>query len=450
MRNRNESNFCGSQEHGGLPSRRNFLYVGLLGSLGLTLGDWLKLEARAAEVAGPTAAGNRKEPAARSVIQIYLPGGMAAQESFDPKIYAPIEYRGPLGSVATKLPGVHFSEHLKKTAAIADKLAIVRSMTHGEAAHERGQHNMFTGYRPSPVLTYPSFGSVISHELGPRENLPPYVCIPNEANPFAGTGFLGSSYGAFSLGADPANGNFSVRDLKLPNGVDTARFDRRRQMRAVVDEHFSQLEKSDVLEGMDTFYQRAYSLISSDKARAAFAINEEPGALRDTYGRNEAGQRMLLARRLVEAGVRMVSLSYGGWDHHDNIKNAMAGGMPAFDQAFSALINDLDNRGLLQTTLVMVTTEFGRTPKINATAGRDHWPKVFSIALAGGGLKRGLVYGASDATGGEPETDPLTVEDFACTLYTQLGIDPDKALMAPGNRPVRIVYGGKVAKDLLA
>ena len=450
MRNRNESNFCGSREHGGLPSRRNFLYVGLLGSLGLTLGDWLKLEARAAEVAGPAAAGNRNEPAARSVIQIYLPGGMAAQESFDPKIYAPIEYRGPLGSVATKLPGVHFSEHLKKTAAIADKLAIVRSMTHGEAAHERGQHNMFTGYRPSPVLTYPSFGSVISHELGPRENLPPYVCIPNEANPFAGTGFLGSSYGAFSLGADPANGNFSVRDLKLPNGVDTARFDRRRQMRAVVDEHFSQLEKSDVLEGMDTFYQRAYSLISSDKARAAFAINDEPGALRDTYGRNEAGQRMLLARRLVEAGVRMVSLSYGGWDHHDNIKNAMVGGMPAFDQAFSALINDLDTRGLLQTTLVMVTTEFGRTPKINATAGRDHWPKVFSIALAGGGLKRGLVYGASDATGGEPETDPLTVEDFACTLYTQLGIDPDKALMAPGNRPVRIVYGGKVAKDLLA
>ena len=450
MRNSREGCFCGSPEHGLLPSRRDFLYVGFLGTLGLTLGDWLKLQAAAAEPGAAAKAGARKEAAARSVIQIYLPGGFAAQETFDPKIYAPIEYRGPLGSVATKLPGVHFSEHLKNTAAIADKIAVVRSMTHGEAAHERGTHNMFTGYRPSPVLTYPSFGSVVSHELGPRENLPPYVCIPNEPTPFAGTGYLGASYGAFSLGADPAKGSFQVRDLALPKGVDEQRFDRRRQMRAVVDEHFSRLEKSDALDGMDSFYQRAYSLISSEKARAAFAINDEPAKLRDAYGRNEAGQRMLLARRLVEAGVRVVSLSYGGWDHHDNIKHAIGSGLPAFDQAFAQLISDLDERGLLASTLVMVTTEFGRTPKINGTGGRDHWPKVFSIVLAGGGLKRGLVYGSSDATGAEPENNPLSVEDFACTLYTQLGIDPDKALLAPGNRPVRIVYGGKPAKELLA
>jgi hypothetical protein len=442
--------FCGSAEHGLGPNRRNFLFVGLLGTLGLTLGDWLKFEARAAE-AGPLAGTNpRKEPIAKSVIQIYLPGGIAAQETFDPKVYAPIEYRGPLGSVATKLAGVHFSEHLKKTAEIADKITVVRSMTHGEAAHERGTHNMFTGYRPNPALTYPSFGSVVAHELGPRENLPPYVCIPNEPSPYAGTGYLGPSYGAFSLGADPASGSFAVRDLSLPAGVDAQRFAQRQRMRAVVDEHFSKLEKSDVLDGMDTFYQRAYSLISSDKARAAFAINDEPAALRDTYGRNEAGQRMLLARRLVEAGVRFVSLSYGGWDHHDNIKNGMAGSLPQFDQAFAALISDLESRGLLQSTLVMVTTEFGRTPKINATGGRDHWPKVFSIVLAGAGIKRGLVYGSSDPTGAEPENNPLTVEDFACTLYTQLGIDPDKALLAPGNRPVRIVYGGQLAKELLA
>ena len=433
-----------------LGSRRDFLYVGLLSGLSLTLGDWLKLQAWAAESGAPAKDGPRKEPPARSVIQIYLPGGFAAQETFDPKIYAPIEYRGPLGSIQTKLPGVHFSEHLKQTAAIADKIAVVRSMTHGEAAHERGTHNMFTGYRPSPVLTYPSFGSVVSHELGPRENLPPYVCIPHEPSPFAGTGYLGASYGPFSLGADPAKGGFAVRDLALPAGVDDKRFAQRRQMRAVVDEHFSRLEKSDALEGMDSFYQRAYSLISSEKARAAFAINDEPAKLRDDYGRNEAGQRMLLARRLVEAGVRVVSLSYGGWDHHDNIKNAMAHSLPAFDQAFAALINDLDTRGLLSSTLVMVTTEFGRTPKINGTGGRDHWPKVFSIVLAGGGLKRGTVYGSTDATGSEPENNPLGVEDFACTLYTQLGIDPDKALLAPGNRPVRIVYGGKPAKELLA
>jgi hypothetical protein len=276
------------------------------------------------------------------------------------------------------------------------------------------------------------------------------VCIPNEPSPYAGTGYLGPSFGAFSLGSDPANGNFAVRDLSLPAGVDAQRFAQRQRMRSVVDEHFSNLEKSDVLDGMDTFYQRAYSLISSDKAREAFAIKDEPAALRDTYGRNEAGQRMLLARRLVEAGVRFVSLSYGGWDHHDNIKNGMAGSLPQFDQAFTALINDLETRGLLQSTLVMVTTEFGRTPKINATGGRDHWPKVFSIVLAGAGIKRGLVYGCSDPTGAEPEDNPLTVEDFACTLYTQLGIDPDKALLAPGNRPVRIVYGGQLAKELLA
>jgi hypothetical protein len=450
MSTKTENGFCGSTAHPALSSRRNFLYVGLLGSLGLTLGDWLKLEARAAETSGLVKDGSRKEPPARSVIQIYLPGGMAAQESFDPKIYAPIEYRGPLGSIATKLPGVHFSEHLKNTAGVADKIAVIRSMTHGEAAHERGTHNMFTGYRPSPVLTYPSFGSVVSHELGPRENLPPYVCIPNEPTPYAGTGYLGPSYGPFSLGADPVRKDFAVRDLSLPSGVDEKRFAQRRQMRAVVDEHFSQLEKSEVLDGMDTFYQRAYSMISSEKARAAFSINDEPAPLRDAYGRNEAGQRMLLARRLVEAGVRVVSLSYGGWDHHDNIKNGMANGLPAFDQAFAALINDLDTRGLLQTTLVMVTTEFGRTPKINGTGGRDHWPKVFSIVMAGGGIKRGVVYGSSDATGAEPEDNPLLLEDFAFTLYTQLGIDPDKALLAPGNRPVRIVYGGKPAKELLA
>lgn len=446
-----EYSWCGSREHGTSPlNRREFLYIGLIGGLGLSLGDVIKLQALADEAKTDGAGGAKKDPVAKSIIQIYLPGGAAAQETFDPKVYAPIEYRGPLGSIPTKLPGVHFSEHLKNTAAIADKITVVRSMTHGEAAHERGTHNMFTGYRPSPAVIYPSFGSVISHELGPRENLPPYVCIPNLPTPYAGTGYLGSAYGPFSLGADPANGNFSVRDLNLPSGIDEKRFAERRSMREVVDEHFSKLEKSDALDGMDSFYQRAYALVSSEKARAAFSIKDEPDALRDEYGRNEAGQRMLLARRLVEAGVRCVSLTYGGWDHHDNIKNGVANSLPNFDKAFAALINDLDKRGLLNSTLVMVTTEFGRTPKINGTGGRDHWPKVFSIVLAGGGMKRGQVHGSSDATGAEPENDPLSVEDFSCTLYTQLGIDPDKPLLAPGNRPVRIVYGGKVVKELLA
>ncbi len=436
--------WCGSPDHPWRPTRREFLYVGVLGTLGLTLGDWFKTQARAAE-AGVAA----REGVAKSVINIYLPGGMAHQESFDPKMYAPIEYRGPFGAIPTKLDGVFFSENLKHIAQIADKITVVRSMTHGEAAHERGTHNMMTGYRPSPAVEYPSLGSVVSHELGPRNNLPPYVAIPSmSAN--GGTGYLGSAYGPFSLGADPASGDFKVKDLALPGGVDEKRFAVRREMRAAVDEHFSKLEKADALDGMDSFYQRAYSLISSDKARAAFDIGAEPGKLRDEYGRNAAGQRMLLARRLVEAGVRFVSLTYGSWDHHDNIRGAMNNQMPNFDQAFARLIRDLDERGLLKSTLVMVTSEFGRTPKINATAGRDHWPKVFSIVLAGAGMKRGYIHGASDPTGAEPDSDPLTVENYAATVYSQIGIDPDKYLMIPGGRPQKIVNGGQVEKDLLA
>jgi len=421
------------------PNRREFLFVGLVGSLGLTLPNVLKLQA---QTAGPRAR-------AQSVINIFLPGGIAAQESFDPKLLAPIEYRGPLGTVKTKLEGVHFSESLKQTAQVADKICVIRSMTHGEADHDRGTHNMFTGWRPSPAVQYPSIGTIVSHELGSRNDLPPYVCIPSQPNAFAGTGFLGSAYGPFSLGADPGNGGFKVRDLNLPGSVSEKRFEQRREMRAVVDAHFSVLEQSDALAGMDAFYQRAYAMMSSDKARAAFDLSKENDKLRDEYGRNAAGQRMLLARRLVQAGVRFVSLTYGGWDHHDNIRNGITNQMPNFDQAYAALIRDLDQQGLLDSTLVLVTTEFGRTPKINGTAGRDHYPKVFSIVLAGGGIKSGCVHGSTDPTGGEPDNDPLTVPDYAATVYHLLGIDYEKTLMA-GTRPVKIVKDGEVAKGLLA
>jgi hypothetical protein len=407
------------------------------------MGNLFKLQAASAMN------GHAPKAVAQSVIQIYLPGGMAAQETFDPKLLAPIEYRGPLGTAKTKLPGVYFSELFEKTGGVADKICVVRSMTHGEADHDRGTHNMFTGYRPSPAIQYPSFGSIVSHEFGARNDLPPYVCIPSQPNTFAGTGYLGSAYGPFSLGNDPSRKEFKVRDLSLPGGVDEQRFAQRREMRAAVDAHFSALEKSDALDGMDSFYQRAYSMISSDKARAAFSLNDEPEKLREEYGAGQAGMRMMLARRLVEAGVRFVSMTYGGWDHHDNIKNAMNNQVPKFDRAFAALIRDLDQRGLLDTTLVMVTTEFGRTPKINSTAGRDHYPKVFSIVLAGGGIKRGHIHGASDPTGGEPESNPLTVPDLAATLYNQLGIDPTKILLAPGNRPIAIVKDGEVQKGLL-
>jgi hypothetical protein len=425
-------------------SRRGFLHVGLLGGLGLSLPQFLSMEAKAQQKQYKT-----REGVAKSVIQIFLPGGMAHQESWDPKPYAPTEYRGPFGTINTSIKGIKFSQNLKHTAKIANKMTIIRSMAHGEAAHERGTHNMFTGYKPSPALQYPAMGSVVAHELGPNNNLPPYVCVPSVPNEFANSGYLSSAFGPFAIGSEPSRGDFKVRDLNMPGGVDDTRFNRRRSLLETVDHHFRTIEESDALDSMDAFYQHAYKLISSQKAREAFNLKAEPEAVQNRYGMNTPGQRMLLARRLVEAGTRFVSLTAGGWDHHDNIKNGIQGQMPPVDQAIAALISDLDERGLLDSTLVMVTSEFGRTPKINGTGGRDHWPRVFSVGLAGGGIQRGLVHGSSDALGGEPEEDMVGIQDLATTVYNQLGITGDKELMAPGDRPIEIVDGGRVLDEIL-
>jgi hypothetical protein len=252
------------------------------------------------------------------------------------------------------------------------------------------------------------------------------------------------------LGSDPADKGFSVRDLLTPKDVDEKRFDRRRNLLGAVDEHFKAVEKSDAISAMDSFYQSAYGLISSQKAREAFDISKESDKLRDEYGRNSAGQRFLLARRLVEAGVRMVSVNYGGWDHHSNIKSAFDGQAPNFDQAFARLITDLSDRGMLKKTLVIVSSEFGRTPKINGTNGRDHWPRVFSVAMAGGGVKEGYIHGASDALGGEPDRDAVGPEDLAKTMYRLLGINGEKRIMADGVRPIDIVNGGRILTEALA
>lgn len=426
-------------------SRRGFLQLGMLAGSTLTLPQLLARQANAELKQYDNFTGT-----AKSIIHIYLPGGLAQQESFDPKPYAPIEYRGEMKQIKTKLDGVLFGETLKQTAQIADKLCIINSMSHGEAAHERGTHNMFTGYRPSPALQYPSIGSVLSHEFGSRNNLPPYVCIPNQPNEFAGSGYLSSAFAPFSLGSDPAGNGFKVRDLDLPNGVDDSRFATRRSALEAVNAYFQQREKSDQITAMDSFYDSAYNLISAPEARAAFDLEKEDAKLRDEYGRNTAGARMILARRLVEAGTRLVNLTYGGWDMHDNIVNGFNRQMPEFDQAYARLIRDLEERGLLDETIVMVSSEFGRTPKINGTAGRDHWPKVFSVVLAGGGFKKGSVYGKSNATASEPEEDAVGVEDLFTTVYHALGIVADKELMAPGDRPIEIVDNGKVLHGLLA
>ena len=424
-------------------SRRGFLVAGAVGGLGLDLASFLALKARAEQKNY-----DFLEAKADSVIHVFLPGGMAHQESFDPKPYSPIEYRGEMRSIKTNT-GEVVSETLQRLSKIADKFAIIRSMTHSEAAHERGTHNMFTGYQPSPAILFPSIGSVISHEYGPRNNLPPYVCIPNQPNVYAGSGYLSSSYAPFSLGADPASGGFRVRDLNLPSGVDDKRFARRRTALEAVNAHFAKLDQSDKVKSMGTFYERAYSLISSKKAREAFDINKEDAKLRDRYGRNTAGQRLLMARRLVEAGVRMVTLTYGGWDMHNSVTAGMRRQWPPLDQGLAALIQDLDSRGLLERTLIMVSSEFGRTPKINRTAGRDHWPKVFSVLVAGGGIKGGMIHGTSNATASEPDQDPVSPADLMTTVYRQLGIVADKELMAPGDRPIEIVKGGRVIKELV-
>ncbi|MDY3553890.1 DUF1501 domain-containing protein [Gemmata sp. JC717] len=426
------------------PGRREFLRVGVVGSLGLTLGDFFALKARADQKNYAS-----KEGVAKSVIQIVLPGGMAHQESWDPKPDAPLEYRGPFNVAKTKLPGVVLSENFRSVAQVADKMTIVRSIAGKEADHGRASYTMFTGYRKSPALEHPAMGAVVSHEFGPRRDLPPYVAVPS-ASEYGGTGYLGSQFGPFGIGSDPARSGYKVRDLTLPPGVDDRRFGTRQQIRGVVDDHFrAQAKNAEALGAMDEFYARAYALISSSAAREAFDIEKESAATRAKYGPSDAGPRFLLARRLVEAGVRFVTVSYGGWDMHAGIESAMKRQAPGLDAALAGLIRDLDDRGLLASTVVLVTSEFGRTPKINASAGRDHFPRVFSLAVAGGGFKKGLVYGSSNSTASEPEEDPVRVEDVLTTVYHQLGINADKELMAPGARPIEIIDDGKVVKDLI-
>jgi hypothetical protein len=426
------------------PGRRDFLRVGVVGALGLTLGDYFKLTARADQKFYES-----KEGVAKNVIQVVLPGGMAHQESWDPKPEAPLEYRGPFTVAKTNIKGVVFNENFASLAKIADKLTVIRSIAGKEADHGRATYTMYTGYRKSPAIEHPSLGAVVSHELGPRKNMPPYVAVPN-ATEYGGTGYLGSQFGPFGIGSDPARQGYQVRDLMLPPGVDDQRFGKRQRIRDVVDTHFRTIAaKAEALSAMDEFYQRAYAMISSPAAREAFDINQETAETKQKYGQSDAAMRFLLARRLVESGVRFVTVSYGGWDHHAGIENAMRRQAPGLDAALAGLVRDLDDRGMLDSTLVLVTSEFGRTPKINATAGRDHYPRVYSVALAGGGFQRGLVYGSSNSTASEPEENPVRMEDVLTTVYHQIGINADKELMAPGARPIEIIDGGDVVKDLI-
>jgi hypothetical protein len=444
--------------------RRQALHAGLLGALGLSMGDLFRLQA-AEPAATPLPSGKTLKARAQSVIQIHLPGGFPHHESFDPKPEAPVEYRGSFGVIKTP-QGEILSENFPKTAAICDEVTLIRSVVGKIPDHGLATYHLFKGYTPTAVIDYPTMGSIVSHELGGRGVLPPYIAIPNQDAYAATTGYLSSAYGPFELNSDPGQKGFAVRDLSLPNGLSMDRFDRRRQAREVIQQRIRRLEADTAtLDTMDGFYKSAYGMLTSAEAQRAFGFEGEPQEVFDLYGSTVTGtvkgpdgkfhpkglaERLIIARRLVEAGTRFVTVNYGGWDSHVDVKKACDDQMAPLDHAIAGLITDLKRRGLLESTLVWVTSEFGRTPKVNASSGRDHWARCYSMLMAGGGIARGLVYGASDPLGGEPVRDAVPLENLQHTVYHLLGIDADKRLLAFGTRPIDIIKGGTLVKGLLA
>lgn len=422
--------------------RRDLLKAGVLGFVGLGLTEYLSLaEASAAGLDGGTAT---------SAIVVWMGGGPSHLDLWDLKPDAPVEIRGAFNPIETNVKGVRISEHLPLVAKQMDKIALIRSVTSPEAAHERGTHVMMTGFEPLPGFGVPSYGSVAAKMLKTRSALPPYIAVPQPVM-YGGAGFLGAALDPFAPGGDPGSGNFRVRDLEPPGGMTIERVDRRRALRDAVDSAFSRFEKgSDRARTVDSFYDRAYRLLSSSEARAAFDLTKEPDTVRESYGRGRFGQSMLLARRLVEGGVRFVTVEVGGWDTHNNAFNNLKNTLPSFDKGLAALLADLGQRGLLKKTLVVVMGEFGRSPKINRDGGRDHHSRCFSVALAGGGVRGGTVVGASDARGAEPAERPVKPEDLSATIYQCLGIDYTQSIASPEGVRVTLSRGGRPVEQALA
>lgn len=430
-------------------SRRHALRLGACGLIGgLTLPRLLELQAKAAT---PIAA------KAKSCIFLFLEGGPPHQDMWDPKPEAPAEIRGPFSAISTNVPGTFVTDQLPLCANMADKYTILRSHSHRDNGHTTGYHYVMTGRKPNfadgdnPIPNndfYPSIGSVVSRMVGQRGALPAYINLPH---PMAGggPGFYGPEHAPFVIEADPTQPDFEVKDLKPPGGLSNQRLDLRKKLLSGID----QLEasrrhgKADV---MSTYYEKAYQLVTSDAARQAFDIGAEPDSVRDTYGRNQLGQCTLLARRLVEGGCRFVGVDAPGWDVHFNCFPSLQTDLiPYADRAFSALITDLEERGLLDETLVVMMGEMGRTPRINAQAGRDHWSMAQTVIFAGGGTKPGQVIGATDHQAAAPTTTPIGVNDLLRTISVLMGIDPDKQFLGPLGRPVPIVDGGEVIQGLI-
>lgn len=431
-------------------TRRDMLKVGALSTLGLTLPDLLR--SRAAQAAAGKATRDV------NCILIFQAGGSSQLETFDMKPDAPAEVRGEFKAISTNVPGIQICEHLPRLARQIDRFSIIRSLTHTNAGHGGGAHYMCTGKHPTagfveglnrPNNQHPFFGSVVAQQKGIRHDLPPFISLPMLLA-YGGPAFLGPAYMPFVIESDPSSPSFRVRDLEAAPGVNANRQEERRQLRALLnDERLT--GPSARVSAVDTFYQKAYDLVTSEAAHRAFDISRESPKVRDDYGRNPFGQSALMARRLIEAGCRFVSIDHGGWDNHTTIfptlKNDL---LPQVDNGLGALLADLKQRGMLESTLVVMFGEFGRTVKLNKDAGRDHWPNAASVFIAGGGTKPGMVVGKTDANGEYPVERPVSPEDLAATVYTCLGVDYHAALETPLGRPVQVVTDGEPVRELLA
>lgn len=436
-------------------TRRDMLRVGVAGTLGssIALPQLLRAEAKAR---GPRPAGSKRDV---SLIILFLQGGLSTIDTLDLKPNAPAEFRGEFSPIDTNVKGVQVCEYLPRIAKTADKFALLRNFTHTNSGHGPADHWMLTGYAPRPGFNpnlkpnnqRPSHGSVVSWKLGPRGSVPPYVCLP-KMHRSCGAATLGSKYEPFVVNADPNAPSFSVPDLAPPMEIDASRLSDRRSLLSIVDRYHrsTEVKANKSAKALSTFQQKAFSLMTSAETKTAFDISKEPDKLRDAYGRHSLGQSCLMARRLVEAGVRCVTIDHTNWDTHYNNFNVLKNDLlPHLDTGVSALLTDLTNRRMLDETLVVVMGEFGRTPRVNKSAGRDHWGPANCILLAGGGIKGGKVIGATNARGEKPASNPVGPADLAATMHHCLGIDPDEEYHSPEGRPLKIVDGGKVIRELL-
>jgi hypothetical protein len=423
------------------PARRDFLRVGGLGTLGLSLPGLLRAEAKA-----------KSSGRAKSVLLVFLGGGLSHHDSFDLKPDAPDDIRGKYASIPTVVPGLRVGEKLPLMAKAMDKLALVRSGAHNNDHHETATNWVLSGRFGTPFGDYPAVGAVVAHETGFTGTLPPYVAVPRNPSftwELGKSAFLGGRYESFKAG-DPSQASWRVQDLAPAGGVSAKQAERRESLLKAVDGLAKRVAGNDQIATYDEFHARAREMVLSTEARTAFAIDRESDKLRDRYGRNTAGQSMLLARRLVEAGVRFVTVNYGGWDHHARIYEGLERKLPEFDTAVSALVEDMHTRGTFENTLLVVMGEFGRTPKINKDAGRDHWGPAASLLFAGAGVKPGFVLGRTDRQGAFTTQRPVAPADVASTIYDALGIDPHKQLYTPDGRPVEVLDGGEPVRELFS